>query len=51
MKIFTRGKNQMSRLHFARVLFVLLLIVSSTAMLQAQLLSWEAYAFRWRYNT
>jgi hypothetical protein len=33
----------MSRLHFARVLFVLLLIVSSTAMLQAQ--SWEAYAF------
>ena len=36
MKIFTRGKNQMSRLHFARVLFVLLLIVASTTMLQAQ---------------
>jgi hypothetical protein len=36
MKIFTRGKNQMSRLHFARVLFVLLLIVAATTMLQAQ---------------
>jgi hypothetical protein len=36
MKIFTRGKNQMSRLHFARVMFVLLLIVASTTMLQAQ---------------
>jgi opacity protein-like surface antigen len=33
----------MSRLHFARVLFVLLLIVASTPMLQAQ--AWEAYAF------
>jgi hypothetical protein len=43
MKIFTRGKNQMSRLHFARALFVLLLIVASTKMLQAQ--AWEAYAF------
>ena len=33
----------MSRLHFVRVLFVLLLIVASTTMLQAQ--AWEAYAF------
>jgi opacity protein-like surface antigen len=36
MKIFTRGKDQMSHLHFARVWFVLLLIVGSTTMLQAQ---------------
>jgi len=43
MKIFIRGKHQMSRLHFARVSFVLLLIVGSTTMVQAQ--AWEAYAF------
>src|SRR5262245_35751436 len=36
IKIFTRGKTQMSRLHFAHVLFVLLLIVASTTVLQAQ---------------
>jgi opacity protein-like surface antigen len=33
----------MSRVHFARVLFVLLLLVASTPVLQAQ--AWEAYAF------
>ncbi len=33
----------MSRLHFARVFFVLLLIVASTSMLQAQ--AWEGYLF------
>jgi hypothetical protein len=36
MKIFTRGKTKMSRFQFARVLFVLLVIVGSTTMLQAQ---------------